>query len=291
MFVSRSKITNMLEGRYFALAVICSLALCIKVAAEVPLDMAPDAVDDMYNKCEKDALNKFVFSDLLKEELNNSEAFQKAWHDSQTSGCTKVIPGGVKEHTTALQTVTSAENFRTTLNNAVYTYGTNTSTYEDNFYFKSLHFLLMDSIRLLYPPDTCKTVYAFSDPKFSAQKGSSVRFGRFYMAYSSLDVLKETDIDDEDIILGITTCFFAELGDNICHDDDPVTLLSPTEEFTVEDVKTVVENIDVSYHMIILKHSKLESMHNCYMFSRSSDDAPSHWLVLALLTSSFFIIR
>lgn len=287
MFLSRFK---MLEGRYFVLAVICSLAFCIKVAAEVPLDMAPDAVDDMYKGCTKDALNKIVLSDLLKEELNNSEAFQRAWSHSQTSACTKVIPKGVKEHTMALRTfVSSPESFRTALNNAVYAYGTNTTTYEDNFYFKSLHFLLMDSIRLLNP-GTCKTLYAFSEPKFSVQKGSSVRFGRFYVAYSNLDTLKERDIDGE-TVLGITTCFFAELGDNICQHDDPITLISPTEEFTVEDVKTVEEDSDVSYTMILIKHSQLKSTHNCYMFSRSFDDAPSLWLVLALLTSSFFITR
>lgn len=289
MFLFRFKIITMLEGRYFVLAVICSLALC-KEAAEVPLDMAPDAVDDMYVGCVKDALNKFVLSDLLREELNNSKDFQRAWHHSQTSACTKVIPGGVKEHTTALRTfVTSDDIFRMTLNSAVYAYGTNTTTYEDSFYFKSLHFLLMDSIRLLNP-GTCKTLYAFSEPKFSVQKGSSVRFGKFYMAYSNLDILKERDIDGE-TILGITTCFFADLGDNICQHDDPVTLISPTEVFTVEDVKTVEEDNDVSYNMILIKHSQLKSTHNCYMFSRSFDDAPSLWLVLALLTSSFFITR
>lgn len=278
----------MLKGRYFVLVIICSLAFCIKVTAEEPLDMAPDAVDDMYEGCTKDALKRFVLSDLLKEELNNSEAFQRAWHRSQSPACPKVLPGGLKEHTAALRTyVASTDTFRTTLNNAVHSYGTNTTTYEDNFNFKSLHFLLMDSIRLLNP-GTCKTVYAFSDPKFSVQKGSPVRFGRFYLAYSNLDTLKERDIDDE-VILGINTCFFADLGDNVCH-DDPVTLLSPAEEFMVENVKTVVED-DVSYHMILLKHTQLKSRHNCYIFSRSSDDAPSHWLVLALLTISFFIIR
>lgn len=278
----------MLYRRHLVPAVICSLALCINVAAEVPLDMAPDAVDDMYKGCTKDALNKFVLSDLLKEEINSSEAFLRAWRHSQISTCSKLIPGGVKEHTMALQTyVNSADTFRTTLNNAVYTYGTNTTTYYDNFHFKSLHFFLMDSIRLLNP-GTCRTVHAFSDPKFSVQKGSTVRFGRFYLAFSNQDILKERDWEDE-VILDITTCFSADLGDNICH-DDPITLLSPTEEFTVEDVKTI-EDENASYKRILLKHSELKSMHNCYMFSRSSDDAPSHWLVLVLLTSSFFVSR
>lgn len=279
----------MQEGRYFALIIIYSLAFYIKVTAEEPLDMAPDAVDDMYEGCTKDALKRFVHSDLLKEELNNTEAFQRAWHRSQSPACPKVLLGGVKEHTTALRTyVTSPDTFKTALNNAVHSYGTNATTYEDNFNFKSLHFLLMDSIRLLNP-GTCKTVYAFSDPKFSVQKGSTVRFGRFYLAHSNLDTLKETDIDGE-VILAINTCFFADLGDNICH-DEPVTLLSPTEEFVVENVETVKEVDDVSYLLILLKRIQLKSKHNCYIFSRSSNDVPSHWLALALLTSSFFIIH
>uniref|UniRef100_A0A8C6U0R8 NAD(P)(+)--arginine ADP-ribosyltransferase n=1 Tax=Neogobius melanostomus TaxID=47308 RepID=A0A8C6U0R8_9GOBI len=187
--------------------------------------MAPDAVDDMYEGCAKDALN--------------NEAFQRAWDQSQTPACTKIIPGGMKEHTTALQTyVTSDETFRKNLNNAVYTCGTNTTTYEDNFYFKSLHFLLMDSIRLLNP-GACKTVYAFSDPIFT----------------------KERDLYDE-VILGINTCFFAELEGNICH-DDPIRLLSPTEEFTVEEVKTVEED-GASYNMIMLKHSQLKVLLQSY---------------------------
>lgn len=288
MFASIFKKLDVLEWRDYVLVLICCMAFCIKVTAEVAPDLAPDAVDDLYNGCAKDALHRFVDSDLLREELNHSRAFQRAWHRSQSPACPHVPSGGVKEHTAALRTyVTSTDTFRNALNNAVHSYGTNTTTYEDHFLFKSLHFLLMDSIRLLHP-GTCKTVYAFSDPKFSVQKGSTVRFGRFSLAYSSLDTLKERDIDDE-VILGINTCFFADLGENICH-DEPVTLLSPTEKFMVENVRTVAEE-DVSYHMVLLKHTQLQAMHNCYMFSRSSVGALSPWPVLTLLTSSLFIIR
>ncbi|KAJ0033789.1 hypothetical protein NQD34_000896 [Periophthalmus magnuspinnatus] len=274
----------MKEGRYLGLAVICTLTLCIKAAAETPLDMAPDAVDDMYEGCAKDALDKLVLSDMLQEELNKSIDFSTLWN-SQSSRCPKLIPGGLKQHTTALRTIAMDDgNFITKLNMDVYAYGTNTTTY-DGFYFKSLHFLLMDSIRLLHTPLThCKTVYSFSSPISKAQKGSTVRLGRFWIGFSSLKEIEE-DIDDQDI-LNITTCFFADLGENICN-DMPVTLLSPAEEFTVEDVRDIKG--DPSYHMIVLKHSQLKSMHNCYIFSSSPDIAP-HWLLLALLTPSFFII-
>ncbi|XP_072320034.1 ecto-ADP-ribosyltransferase 4 [Eucyclogobius newberryi] len=280
----------MQEGRKLVLAVICSLVLCIEVAAEIPSDMAPDAVDDMYEGCTKNALKKFVLSDLLQEELNDSVVFQKAWDLALSSACPKVIQGGLKQHSTALRTMASDEGtFREQLNNAVYTLGTNITTYENHFHFKSFHFLLMDSIRLLNPvPPTCPTVYSFSDLKFNVPKGSTVRLGQFWIGYPSLEILKKArDIDDEHI-LSITTCFFANLGDNICN-EEPMFLLSPAEEFTVEDFRHVKEEDDLSYHMTVLKHSRLKSTHNCYSFSRSPGIS-SHWIFLALLIPSFYII-
>ncbi|KAK7912901.1 hypothetical protein WMY93_013112 [Mugilogobius chulae] len=278
-------------GKHFVFAVLCSLALFTKGEIKIPLDIAPDAVDDMYEGCTKDALDKLVLSDLLHEELNNSVVFQTAWLQPQSSACPKVIPGGLKQHTTALRTIAADEGtLRKALNNAVYEHGRNATTYEDDFHFKSLHFLLMDSIRLLDPGlSVCTTVYSFSDPAFSAQKGSTVRLGRFWVGYSSLEILKKaSDLSDE-VILSITTCFFAELGVNICS-KEPMTLLSPTEEFTVEDVRDIEEeDNDVSYQMIVLKHSQLKSTHNCYIFS-GSPDISSHWLFLALLTPSIFIV-
>uniref|UniRef100_A0AAV2LLJ4 NAD(P)(+)--arginine ADP-ribosyltransferase n=1 Tax=Knipowitschia caucasica TaxID=637954 RepID=A0AAV2LLJ4_KNICA len=198
---------NMQEVQYLILAVVCSLSL----GSKIPLDMALDAVDDMYDGCSKDALNKFVLSDLLQEEMNQSIIFQKAWHQSQ-SACPKLIPGGLKQHTTALLTIASDDDsFRKTLNNAVFTDGANSTIYEEHFNYKSIHFLLMDSLRLLHT----------------------------------------------------------------------------AEEFRVEDVRTVKEDEDLSYHLIVLKHSKLKSEHNCYVFSRSPD-FNFHCFFLALL-SPFFL--
>ncbi|CAL9699717.1 unnamed protein product [Knipowitschia caucasica] len=272
----------MQEVQYLILAVVCSLSL----GSKIPLDMALDAVDDMYDGCSKDALNKFVLSDLLQEEMNQSIIFQKAWHQSQ-SACPKLIPGGLKQHTTALLTIASDDDsFRKTLNNAVFTDGANSTIYEEHFNYKSIHFLLMDSLRLLHTgQNVCTTVYAFSDFDFSAVKGSTVRLGRFTIGYPSLQILKKRDIDDE-VILSITSCFFANLGENICI-EEPSILLSPAEEFRVEDVRTVKEDEDLSYHLIVLKHSKLKSEHNCYVFSRSPD-FNFHCFFLALL-SPFFL--
>lgn len=280
----------MWAGRKRAVLAMVLIALCDNVTAETrtELDIAPDAVDDLYDGCHAEALDTLVHSGLLKAELNSSHGFQKAWSTEQ---CSEVIPGGLKEHTAALRAYTNGDvSFIRALDDAVQTKGANVSTYQDQFHFKSLHFLLMDSMRLL-SPKTCKTVYDFADNIQTAQKGSVVRFGRFNSARSSFQSLAETDVDGE-VVLNITSCFLVELGENICSTDKDVALLSPAEEFTVEDVKTQTTEDGNTFTMIVLKHFRVHNMHNCYLFSRSPADASSLWLMMALLVlSSFFFVE
>lgn len=229
------------------------------------LDMTLNAVDDMYNGCREEAMEKFIDSGLLRRELTGSKNFQKAWNAN--TQCPKLIPGGIKEHTAALLAYTNGDAyFVEGFNKKVKTLGVNLNTYEDHFNFKSLHFLLMDAIRLLNPK-TCSTMYFFSDDQYTAPKGSKVRFGGFTKANSRYSEEK----DMEDLVVGvffnITSCFFANLGDNICSEDKNVVLLSPAEVFTVEAVKERTEGFD-TYTEIVLKHSDMNSLHNCYIFSR-----------------------
>lgn len=230
------------------------------------LDMAPDAVDNLYNGCREQALETFIHSGLLRQELNHTKGFQKAW--SLMSQCSKLIPGKMKEHSAALLAYANGDaDFLKTFNNAVETLGVNVSTYENKFHFKSFHFLLMDSMMLL-PPKECKTVYALPEhTTYRAKKGSKVRFGQFTMVYSQCSELKKLIDFDGQVLLNITSCFFANLGANICNDED-AALLSPAEVFTVEDVKRVKDADESDYTVIILKHSKVDSSHNCTIFSR-----------------------
>ncbi|XP_033181564.1 ecto-ADP-ribosyltransferase 3-like isoform X3 [Mastacembelus armatus] len=139
----------MWDMKKLLLAAITSIALyCTKATAK--LDMAPNAVDDMYKGCHKEVM-KIVHSDLLGQELNNSMHFQKAWNAN--TKCPMLIPGGTKEHTTAIMAYVNGDaEFTQTFDREVKTMGVNVSTYE-RFKFKSLHFLLMDSLRLLKPKD------------------------------------------------------------------------------------------------------------------------------------------
>ncbi|KAM6941028.1 ecto-ADP-ribosyltransferase 5 isoform 1-T2 [Lycodopsis pacificus] len=243
------------------------------------LDMAPNAVDYMYNGCREEAMEKFIHSGLLKQELNNSEEFQKVW-DADTH-CSKLIPGGTKEHTAALLVYDNWDEDLKTFDNAVETLGGNVSIYEKHFHFKALHFLLMDSM-LLLSTKKCTTLYAVRDKKYTAHKDSKVRFGRFTKVYSSV---RETmdDLHDQ-VLFNITSCFFANLGDNICSKKQSFTLISPAEVFTVEAVNKRTD--DGEFTEIVLKHSELDISHNCYILSGSPADVSTQWLVLMLVALS-----
>lgn len=235
--------------------------------SEKLLDMAPDAVDYMYDGCRKEAMETFIHSGLLKQELNASEGFQKAWSAKTT--CSKLIPGGTKEHTDALLAYADGDtDFTKTFDKAVETMGGNVSTYENDFHFKSLHFLLMDSMSLPNPKEKCKTVHVVTD-EYTAKKGSKVRFGKFTKVQSSYSAAQSmTDLDAQ-VIFNITSCFFVNLGDNICSEEKDMVLLSPAEVFTVEAVNAATDKRnDGEYTEIVLKHSELKRSDNCNSLSR-----------------------
>lgn len=275
--------------RKLLLAAIIFTALYCKVTTKeaVLLDMAPGAVDDLYKGCREAALNKFVHSGLLKQELNQSQEFREAW--SSNTKCSKQILGGTKEHSAALLAyATDNTAFQKTFDNAVRTMGANISMYDNHFHFKSLHFLLMDSISLLNPKN-CTTVYALRE-EHTAKKGSTVRFGQFAVVHSRFDELqKMTDLDGL-VLLNITSCFFANLKSYTCSNED-IALVSPVEEFTVEGITKITDSNDAEYTEIVLKHSKLESFHNCYSVSRSPAVASTLWLVLVLVAFSLLFFN
>ncbi|XP_038854958.1 uncharacterized protein LOC120052200 [Salvelinus namaycush] len=81
--------------------------------------MVPNAVDDQYTHCREQMLKKVVEGGLLEEELTGSIEYSSAWQAKQ---CTKLIPGGVKQHTAALVVYGHGGNvFRKIFNEAVET--------------------------------------------------------------------------------------------------------------------------------------------------------------------------
>lgn len=247
------------------------------------LDMTPDAVDDLYTGCREQAMKTFIESGLLTKELDLDEGFKKAWTDNVN--CSKLIHGGVKEHTTALSAIGNDENFRKTFNDAVKTLGVNESIYESSFHFKSLHFLLMDAIKLVQNQNTkqCRTLYFLTEDKYTAQVGSKVRLGGFTIVTESYSELQKFEDFDGHFLFNVTSCFFLNLDGSACIKDSDMVLISPAEEFTVKNVAKVNDQVNEAiYTVIILEQPEMKSSHNCYTFSRSPAVVSAQWLMLVL---------
>ncbi|XP_072241128.1 ecto-ADP-ribosyltransferase 4 [Leuresthes tenuis] len=273
----------MFDRRKLLLAAIIFIGVYSRVTVGNTLvDMVSDVIDDLYDGCRNKAKETFITSGMLKHELSSDENFQKAW--SANAQCQSLIPGGDKDHTSALSVFHFGDvAFLKNVNKKVETMGVNITTYERDFHFKSLHFLLMDSMMLL-KPKKCKTVYSFYDGEEDPKIGSTVRFPGFAKVQSTI-----TDMGDlaDQKLLNITSCFFINLGEHICKKSIDEILISPAEVFTVENISEKDDAGDI-YTEIVLKHSALNSTHNCYMFQETAAAVSTQALVPLLVALSFF---
>lgn len=219
------------------------------------IEKDPHALVPSYSGCRDEALKKFIQSGLLQQELNKSADFKEAWTTSKV--CSKGIPGKLKEHASALMVLEEeGGNFLKVFNKAFETLSVNATAYEDQFQFKSFYFLLMD---LMVPLSQCKT--GFMSAGHGAKKGSSVRFKSFAKVEKDFSLLQ--DLDGR-FLLNITSCFLGAYGCN----SEGTLILSPAEVFLVEDVKSMSDDNNGDYTMIVLKHQSVETSDHCSMISR-----------------------
>ncbi|XP_075887648.1 ecto-ADP-ribosyltransferase 4 [Nelusetta ayraudi] len=263
------------QGKLLLAAAII-MAFVSKATAINPqqIDMGPHALVHTYVGCRDEAVKKFIQSGLLQQELNKSADFKEVW--TKSKGCSKEIPERLKEHSTAIKVfLEETDAFLKNFSNAVEKLSVNAATYEDQFHFKSLYFLLMDLMTQV-PQNKCRTVFMFADKGYSLINGSSVRFGSFVKASTNTKGLMDLD---SSTVLNITSCFF--VGSNVCNNKDDLVILSPAEVFTVEDIKHIKDQDD-DYTMIVLNHQSVDTSQDCSTFSRSPADVSTQRLVLVL---------
>lgn len=221
--------------------------------------MQPNAVDDAYSECRDQMLQKVLDRDgILRNELQANSLFENEWN--QTT-CLDPIPGGRKEHAQALQSIGNSRKLFKELNRAVKTMGGNVDIYKEQFHFKSLHFLLMDAMRLL-KEEECHTVYAGFFEDLTAVKGSQVRFGRFIPAHKDRSFTEEGCVEDG-TLFNITSCSVINVDKPTCT-TDIMQLISPAEVFQVVDVH---ERTDCKRE-IVLTSKGFKNDHDCYLFPR-----------------------
>lgn len=222
------------------------------------MGMFPEAADYSFYNCSKEMLQMVTKAGgLLETELKNDKDFTAMWKDEAT--CEKVIPEDTPEHRIALKSFVEADpEFHKIFSKKLFQ---GSSTYRDDFPFKSLFFLLTDVMRLL--KSDCFTVYSGAEEEYSTKIGDKVRFESFFPArLKYTDAVEDAVLSDSiGTVFNIISCSAINL-DEVCRSENIDVLISPTEVFTVTNIRTVGE-IGDQYKEITLKHSHFQSSSNC----------------------------
>ncbi|XP_056121043.1 ecto-ADP-ribosyltransferase 5 [Rhinichthys klamathensis goyatoka] len=247
--------------RFPAFLLVILYTTVVQITEElIHVSMFPEAADYSFYSCRKEMLQMVTKAGgLLETELKNNIDFMDMWKGSTTC---EAIPDGTPEHMTALQSyVEAGSEFHETFNKLVHTKSRGNSTYQDMFPFKSLFFLLTDAMQLL--KSNCNTVYSATEEKYSFNIGDKVRFESFFPAELVYSAATEdaATFETTGTVFNINSCSVINL-DKVCISEDIDLLISPTEVFTVKDIKTVSNSND-HYIEINLMHSHMYSSSNC----------------------------
>ncbi|XP_038839411.1 erythroblast NAD(P)(+)--arginine ADP-ribosyltransferase-like [Salvelinus namaycush] len=236
----------------------------------IPLDMVPNSVDDMYNGC-TEQMNNTVQNKFLSIETKTVGIFKRAWKKAEE--CVKNVKERFKkdnsevnlkdklsgEHIQAICVYTEVSNYiYREFNQAV---RTNRTDYGSSFQFHSLHFLLIDALRLLKENQHgCHTTYRRTSMVFAGEVNQIIRFGFF--ASSSLD--KEiTKKFGDDSCFEIKTCAGAYLKSYpVLGEQEKEVLIPPFEMFKITK-KGKGENVLNCKSLFKLESVGLQSNLNC----------------------------
>lgn len=228
------------------------------------MDMAPNAVDDMYNGC-KDEMKRKVENEFLPNEKSTNSQFRQAWEEAEQLYNTKW----------KRETVMAKEQFM-----AIYVYNfgkkqicldmkvaiqTQHCNYKTTFSYHSMTFFLTDALQSLNARGTdkgrCFIVYHRVDRYFSRSVlGKEIRFG--YFTATSLSAYSTMKKKGNKSCFKIETCYGADISmfGN--------ALIPPYEVFNVTAIKQRCHDpsldCDVLYE---LKSTRTLSNLNCALFS------------------------
>ncbi|XP_048851850.1 erythroblast NAD(P)(+)--arginine ADP-ribosyltransferase-like isoform X2 [Brienomyrus brachyistius] len=235
------------------LLVLFTFLIVAAVAHAKTMDMSCMAVDDQFVGCEHHMMQEVMDPQgLLVKELKESKGFKEEWK-SITHGKGNLT----QQHVQALEAYSSDTKFRRMFNEAVERQGLNISTYHRNFTYKSLHFLLTDTLRILR--QGCHMVYRGSETKYHAKVGSEVRFGRFTAVVTKKSEAEESGIDGT--VFVINSCSAVKIEDYVRKTSEISWLVAPFEQFNVTRVRDTDDHTEIT-----LDHQSFHSFHNCSMF-------------------------
>ncbi|KAM6940085.1 erythroblast NAD(P)(+)--arginine ADP-ribosyltransferase-like isoform 2-T3 [Xenentodon cancila] len=255
------------------------LMLGVFVATEmnlIPLDMAPNSVDDMYFGC-KDKMEKKVKAEFLLNEKNKNKNFSQAWNEAEKYYNKKwnrkheKKPSGTlgKEQIMAIYAYTlDKPAIYAEFNDAV---RTQRSTYKTTFGYHTLHFFLSSAIQALNSKkdetERCVTGFRRVNKYFSQDVlNKEVRFGSF--TSSSMGWYPRPDKFGDKTCFEIYTCFGADISlYSKLGESEREALIPPYEVFKVTKLEKRSENKRLECDFVIkVKSTGTRSDSNCAFF-------------------------
>ncbi|XP_059706168.1 erythroblast NAD(P)(+)--arginine ADP-ribosyltransferase-like [Haemorhous mexicanus] len=210
---------------------LLAMAMATTAVEVVPLDMAQDSFDDQYRGC--GPAMKATLLALNRSEFQQNKKFAKVWEkavavwQSQGSPESPLSP----DQATAI-TAFTMDDLSSTFSHAVCVVGRSRQEYQDNFHFKTLHFLLTNALAMLR--DTlkgqCLDMFLLVFIVWiEAQRGDTVWFGEFTSVFLS----KPTGDCSNYMVVELHTCHGMEIQFFTEHLEEIWVLIPPFETFKV----------------------------------------------------------
>ncbi|XP_038142425.1 NAD(P)(+)--arginine ADP-ribosyltransferase 1-like [Cyprinodon tularosa] len=242
-----------------------------KVDPLIQLDMAPNSVDDMYERCEDKMVNKVKNECLVKEKKINRN-FSLAWSEAEKQYNKKWKPKPGKNPRRTLEKEQNMAIYAYTLetprlyaefNDAV---RAQRDQYQNKFQYHSLHFFLTDALKRLNSrkpkKERCLIGYRRVNRKFNLNiLSKEIRFGAFTSSSMGKYPMNEK--------FGYETCFVIRtcLGADISiyskfGESEGEVLIPPYEIFTVTRIKQRSEDKNLPCEVVLELKSTEQSLSN-----------------------------
>ncbi|XP_032921593.1 erythroblast NAD(P)(+)--arginine ADP-ribosyltransferase-like [Catharus ustulatus] len=232
-----------------ALLALTLALLAITVATmayeEKPLDMALDSFDDQYQGCGPDM--EAELPALNHSEFQSNSLFAQVWPKAvanwQIRG-SPVSPLSSSAQAVAIMAYTMSDLYKE-FNDNVRKAGRCPQTYQQNFHFKTLHFLLTDALAKLRDAQGKKchcVIRGVKNYLFHANVGDIVRFGQFASSSICKNIAK---FFGTTTVFEVHTCHGADIQAFSRYPYEKEVLIPPYEKFIVTKVIPKGNNVEI----------------------------------------------
>ncbi|KAM6939536.1 NAD(P)(+)--arginine ADP-ribosyltransferase 2-like [Xenentodon cancila] len=237
----------------------------------IPLDMAPNSVDDMYEGCKDEMLTK-VQQAFLPTEKSKVKNFFQAWDQAEKYYNNRWSPYNkksrfsflTKEQIMAVYAYTRDEVY-SEFNTAV---RTDKNKYKTAFMYHTLHFFLTDAIQALNCriPEKKKCVTTYRGVNIIMKTDAKTfRFGSFTSSSMNFNIALRFG---KKTCFVIYTCFGADISRYSKYEHEKEVMIPPYEVFEVvkSEMKSQKKTLPCDFVLTVKSTRRTQSKLNCNAF-------------------------